>query len=130
MIPVAEARFPMTTGKRWTCLALAAAMALPMTAPGQKQPGGARFRDSILGVDKLKHFLLAGFVESVTFAGLQAVGADRNVSLTGAAAATVTVSLGRELHDRRTSGLFSVGDLVWDALGAGAAFLILSRVQK
>ena len=124
-----ESRFRMTMGKRLTCLALAFAMALPVATPAQ-QPGGPKVRDSILGVDKLKHFLLAGFVESVAFAGLQGAGANRNASLAGAAAATVTVSFGRELHDRRTSGLFSVGDLVWDALGAGAAFLILSRVQK
>jgi hypothetical protein len=87
-------------------------------------------KDSILGIDKLKHFLLAGFVESVAFAGLQAIGADRNVSLAGAGATVVVVSFGRELHGRRTTGLFSLGDLAWDALGAGAAMLVLTRVQK
>jgi hypothetical protein len=115
--------------KRGICLALSIAMAFPVCAVSQ-ETRGPRVRDSILGVDKLKHFLLAGFVESVAFAGLQAAGAERNVSLAGAGAATITISLGRELHDRRATGLFSVGDLVWDALGAGAAFLILARVQK
>ena len=119
----------MTIAKRAVCLALSIAMALPVSAVSQ-EAGGPRIRDSIFGVDKLKHFLLAGFVESVAFAGLQAAGAERNASLAGAGAATITVSLGREFHDRRAGGLFSVGDLVWDALGAGAAYLILSRVHK
>ena len=119
----------MTMAKRGICLALSIAMAFPASAVSQ-ETRGPRVRDSIFGVDKLKHFLLAGFVESVAFAGLQAAGADRKTSLAGAGAATITISLGRELHDRRVSGLFSVGDLVWDALGAGAAFLILARVQK
>ena len=119
----------MTIAKRGICLALSIAMAFPVNALSQETVG-PRARDSIFGVDKLKHFLLAGFVESIAFAGLQAAGAERNASLAGAGAATITISLGRELHDRRASGLFSVGDLVWDAIGAGAAFLILARVQK
>jgi hypothetical protein len=86
--------------------------------------------DSVLGIDKLKHFLLSGFVEGVAFAGLQAAGTERRASLAGAGATTAIVALGRELHDRRVSGLFSVGDLLWDAVGAGAAFLIVSRIDK
>lgn len=107
---------------------LAACMCLASAA--EAQSAGPRVKDSILGIDKLKHFLLAGFVESVAFAGLQAVGADRNASLAGAGATVVVVSFGRELHGHKTSGLFSVGDLVWDALGAGAAMLVLTRVQR
>jgi hypothetical protein len=38
-------------------------------------------------------------------------------------------SLGREFHDRRTKGLFSVKDLVWDALGAGAALLVINKTK-
>lgn len=103
---------------------------MSLASAAEAQSAGPRARDSILGIDKLKHFLLAGFVESVAFAGLQAAGADRSTSLAGAGATVVVVSFGRELRDRRTSGLFSVGDLVWDALGAGAAMLVLARVQR
>ncbi len=88
-----------------------------------------RVRDSLGGIDKLKHFLLAGFVEGVTFAGLQAAGANRNSSLAGAGASAAVVSIGREHHGRKTTGLFSFGDLVWDALGASAAMLVLTRVH-
>ncbi|MDQ3082384.1 MAG: alpha/beta hydrolase, partial [Gemmatimonadota bacterium] len=88
-----------------------------------------RAKDSLIGIDKLKHFLLAGFVEGVAFAGLQAAGASRIESLAVAGISAAAVSLGRERHDRRTTGLFSFGDLVWDALGAGAAMLVLTRVR-
>ncbi len=108
--------------------ALSIAMAVPVAASAQS--AGPRVKDSIAGIDKLKHFLLSGFVESVAFAGLQAAGANRSSSLAGAATVTVVVAVGREAHDRRVSGLFSIGDLVWDALGAGAAMLILTRVGR
>ena len=77
--------------------------------------------DSFFGLDKPKHFLLSFFVESITFAAMQAAGADRTPAMLGATAATAAVAVGREIHDRRTKGLFSIGDLFWDALGAGTA---------
>ncbi len=104
-------------------------VSLVATVPAAAQGSSPRVRDSLVGIDKLKHFLMAGFVEGVAFAGLQAVGADRNASLAGAGVSVAIVSLGRERHDRRTTGLFSFGDLVWDALGAGAAMLVLTRVR-
>ena len=103
-------------------------MATPHTALAQS--GGPRVKDSIAGIDKLKHFLLSGFVESIAFAGLQAAGAKRDPSLVGAGVTVTIVAVGREVHDRRVGGLFSVGDLVWDALGAGAAMLILTRINR
>ena len=45
-------------------------------------------------------------------------------------AGLVGASIGREIHDRKTKGLFSFADLVWDALGAGAALLIINKTQK
>ena len=96
----------------------------------QAQARGPRVADSVVGIDKLKHFLMAGFVESVAFAGLQAAGANRDASFAGAGATVAVVSLGREFNDRRTKGLFSFGDLLWDAFGAGAALLVLTKVQR
>ncbi len=109
-------------------MALAISVATPVVA--SPQSAGPRVKDSIVGIDKLKHFLLSGFVESVAFAGLQLAGADRTASLAGAATASITVAIGREVHGRRVSGLFSFGDLAWDALGAGAAMLILTRIGR
>jgi pimeloyl-ACP methyl ester carboxylesterase len=97
---------------------------------GSADHGEAGGNDSLLGIDKLKHFLLSGFVEGVAFAGLQAAGTGRSASLAGAGATAAMVAVGREVHDRRVTGLFSVGDLLWDAVGAGAAFLIVSRIDR
>ena len=80
-------------------------------------------------MDKVKHFLMAGFVETVTFAGLEALGADKSPARSGAIAMTVSVSLGREIHDRRTKGLFSFKDLAWDFLGGTAAMLIINKTK-
>ena len=87
-------------------------------------------REAFFGTDKVKHFFIVGFVESVAFAGFRTVGTRRDPSLVGAVTVAGAVSLGREFFDRRTKGAFSVPDLVWDALGAGAAVLILARTQK
>ena len=89
-----------------------------------------RVRDTALGIDKLKHFLFAGYVESVGFAGMRALGAGRNASFAVAVGGVAVLSVAKEMRDRRTHGLFSFADLVWDALGAGAAYLILSRTPR
>lgn len=82
------------------------------------------------GRDKLKHFFVSAFVQSATFATLEAVGADRSTALAGASAATLTLGVGKELRDRRGGGAFSGRDLVWDAAGAGAATLLLLRTER
>ena len=86
-------------------------------------------RESLLGQDKVRHFFMAAFIESVGFAGLRAAGVQRNTAMAGAIGGTAAVALGREVYDRRTKGNFSVPDLVWDAFGAGAAILVLRRTQ-
>ena len=87
-------------------------------------------KEPAFGPDKVKHFLIAGFVETVAFSGLQAVGASRSTARSGALAAVTGASIGREIHDRKAKGLFSIPDLIWDALGAGAALLIINKTQK
>jgi uncharacterized protein YfiM (DUF2279 family) len=101
---------------------------MPSAARAQSPP--PKPRDSIIGVDKVKHFFIAGFVESMTFAGLQAAGANRSPARTAAISATAIVSIGREIHDRRTKGLFSVRDLLWDTIGASAALLVINKTQR
>jgi uncharacterized protein YfiM (DUF2279 family) len=96
---------------------------LPATVHAQQKT------DPLFGVDKVKHFFIAGFVETMTFAGLEAAGAKKSPARTAAIGTTVVVSFGREIHDRRKKGLFSVKDLLWDALGAGAALLVINKTR-
>ena len=89
-----------------------------------------RARSSIVGEDKVKHFFIAGFVESMAFAGSQAAGAGHSTARTIGLGTVTGVSIGRELYDRRAKGTFSFADLAWDALGAGAALLVVNKTQR
>lgn len=80
--------------------------------------------DSWFGIDKLKHFFVSVFIESVTYSALQAAHVSHRSALTGAIGVSAAIGVGRELHDRRVPGnRFSYKDLTWDAAGiaAGAA---------
>ena len=98
-------------------------------APSRSRVEHPKPSDPIIGVDKAKHFFIAGFVESMTFAGMEAIGSGRSSAKSVAIAMTAAVSLGREIHDRRTKGLFSVRDLAWDAIGATAAMLVINKTR-
>jgi hypothetical protein len=78
----------------------------------------------------VKHFFMSAFIESMTFSGLQAAGASRNTAFAGAIGTTAAFGIGREIHDKKTKGLFSLGDLTWDAVGAGSAGLVLRKTQR
>ena len=96
------------------------ALALQMAAP----------RDAWFGADKLKHFFMAAFTQSVAYSVLQVAKVKHDHAMAGAWAVTATVSVAKEVHDRRTTGLFSVRDLVWDAAGAGVASLLIHRSAR
>lgn len=86
--------------------------------------------DSWLGIDKLKHFFLSAFATSVSFSALQAAGANRKTAMTGAIGASAALGISRELYNLRTTRVFSLKDLTWDAIGIGAAATVLSRTVK
>src|SRR5947208_2161090 len=106
---------------RFRSIIIAAALLCVAANAGAQTPA----RDSFLGLDKPKHFLLSAFVESASFASFEAAGAGRRPAMAAAVSLTALVGVGREIHDRKTKGLFSIYDLTWDALGAGAAALML-----
>lgn len=87
-------------------------------------------RDTFLGPDKVKHFFMSAFIESAGFGGMQAIGVSRTTSIEAATAVTVAAGIGREIHDGITKHLFSFGDLTWDAIGTGAALLLISHTQR
>ena len=86
--------------------------------------------DNWFGSDKLKHFFLAAFTQSVTYSALQLAGVRHDHALASAWVVTAGVSVGKELHDRKVKGLFSVRDLVWDAAGAGAATAVIYNAVR
>ena len=80
--------------------------------------------------DKVKHFFLSAFVQSASYSALRLSGVEHDGALVTASAATIAVGIGKEVHDARSGGRFSAGDLVWDLLGAGAAAAVLERSHK
>jgi len=96
------------------------ALAMSLTAPP----------DNWFGSDKLKHFFIAAFTQSVAYSALQAARVNHDEALVGAWAVSATVSVAKEVHDRRSYGLFSYRDLVWDAAGAGVATLVISKTVR
>ena len=90
--------------------------------------GGAG--DRWLGSDKVKHFFLSAFIQSASYASLRSAGLGHGPSLLGASGVTATLGVGKEIHDRNTPGDFSVRDLTADAVGAGAATLLLVHTDR
>ncbi len=87
-------------------------------------------RDRWFGPDKVKHFFIAAFVQSVSYSALRAVNARHDLSLAGASATTSVFSIGKEISDKRRYGEFSFRDLAWDASGAIAASALLVRTER
>jgi uncharacterized protein YfiM (DUF2279 family) len=93
---------------------------------GDDHPRGDRW----LSADKAKHFFTAAFVQSGSFSALRSTGMRFDASITGASAATATVSIGKEIYDARTGGDASVKDLIWDAAGAAGATVLLRHTAR
>lgn len=88
-------------------------------------------RDNWFGIDKIKHFFISAFIESVSYSALQAAKVNPRPAMAGAIGVSAAFGVGRELHDKRTPGNhFSYRDLTWDALGIGAGAVMLKRTVK
>ncbi|MGI8400077.1 MAG: VanZ family protein [Gemmatimonadaceae bacterium] len=91
----------------------------------------APHQDAWFGIDKLKHFFMSAFIESVAYSALQAAKVKHRPALGGAIGVTMAVGVAREMHDKRTPGnIFSVRDLTWDAIGATAGAVMLSHTIR
>jgi uncharacterized protein YfiM (DUF2279 family) len=87
--------------------------------------------DPWFGIDKLKHFFMSAFIESVSYSALQAARVNHRSALGGAIGITLAVGVGREIHDMRTPGnIFSVRDLTWDVIGTGAGAVLVAHTIK
>lgn len=86
--------------------------------------------DGWLSPDKLQHFFSSAFVQSVSYGALRGAGVSHSAALIGATATTATVGVGKELYDATHQGDPSAKDLVWDAVGAGAMTILLSRTAR
>src|ERR1700731_3520435 len=87
--------------------------------------------DSWFAIDKVKHFFMSAFIESVSYSALQAAHANYRPALAGAIGITAAFGLGKEIHDyRNPKNHFSIKDLSWDAIGAGAGVVLSSHTIR
>jgi putative lipoprotein len=92
---------------------------------------GRVVEDSWFGIDKVKHFFMSAFIESVSYSALQAAHVNHRSALAGAIGVTAAFGVGREIHDSRNpKNHFSIKDLGWDAIGAGAGVVLSSHTIR
>ena len=87
--------------------------------------------DPWFGIDKVKHFFMSAFINSVSYSALQLARVNHSSAMAGAIGITMAVGVGRELHDMRVPGnLFSIRDLTWDAIGTAAGAALTSHTIR
>jgi uncharacterized protein YfiM (DUF2279 family) len=97
-------------------------VAIALLGPVASRPGSRWF-----GPDKIKHFFLSFFVQSASYSVARAANAGHRPALVVASGVTAAAAVSKELWDRKHGTGFDSRDLVWDALGAGAATALLVR---
>jgi putative lipoprotein len=107
----------------WAAVPGAVSAQTPQTAP--RLDAGSRW----FGEDKVKHFFASFVVSSIAASAGRAAGLSRDESLAVGAGIGAAAGLIKEGRDARNGGMFSIGDLVWDAAGLGAAYLLLQQTE-
>jgi len=85
--------------------------------------------DRWLSEDKFRHAGASWAAMVFTYAGARAIHDDGRAAIAIALPVTAALGLAKEAVDHRRGGPFSARDLVADALGAGAAWLVLRAVR-
>lgn len=94
------------------------------------QPAAPSDRDPWFGRDKVLHFVASAAIQTVAHAVLRANGRAYGDASRGAAVATVSVGISKELWDRHRKRDFSFRDLVWDGIGGAAGAIVMRQASK
>ncbi|CAN5693586.1 hypothetical protein BH23GEM1_BH23GEM1_08280 [soil metagenome] len=86
--------------------------------------------DGWFGADKMKHFFMSAFIQSMAYSSARAVGASHDGAFVSATAATVGLGVGREIYDGRVKRAFSYKDLVWDGMGLAAGMALVNNARR
>jgi len=106
------------------------ALLLLLPAAVQAQRVVPKVDDPWFGPDKVQHFFVSMFLQSFTYSALRATKASHQSSFAGATVASAFFGVGKEMRDRRSTGLFSAKDLLWDAGGIGSATLLIGHTRR
>ena len=94
------------------------------------QPATPSDRDPWFGRDKVLHFAASVLIQTAAHSVLRANGRDYGNASRGAALATVSVGIGKELWDRHRKRDFSFRDLAWDGIGGVTGAIVMRRADK
>lgn len=86
--------------------------------------------DGWFGADKMKHFFMSAFIQSMAYSSVRAAGASHDGAIVSATAATVGFGVGREIYDGRVKRAFSYKDLVWDGAGLAAGMVLVNNARR
>jgi putative lipoprotein len=86
--------------------------------------------DPWFGHDKLLHFIASSVIQSGTHTALRVTGSDYARASRGAALATLTAGVGKELWDLHQGRDFSFRDLTWDGIGGVTAAVVVRQVDR
>ncbi len=86
--------------------------------------------DGWFGADKMKHFFMSAFIQSMAYSSARAAGASHDGAFVSATAATVGFGIGREIYDGRVKRAFSYKDLVWDGAGLAAGMVLVNNARR
>lgn len=86
--------------------------------------------DGWFGADKMKHFFMSAFIQSMAYSSVRAAGASHDGAYISATAATVGFGIGREIYDGRVKRAFSYKDLVWDGAGLAAGMVLVNNARR
>lgn len=86
--------------------------------------------DGWFGADKMKHFFMSAFIQSIAYSSVRAAGASHDGAFVSATAATAGFGLGREIYDGRVKRAFSYKDLVWDGAGLAAGMVLVNNARR
>lgn len=111
-------------------LAPSVAVRAQSTAARIQTPAVMQQADDVwLGEDKFRHAGASWAATVFTYAAVRSVHDDGDTAIAVALPVAAALGLVKEVVDHRRGGPFSGRDLVADALGAGAAWLVLREVR-
>jgi uncharacterized protein YfiM (DUF2279 family) len=102
---------------------------LALTLSTQAPPQTPRERDRWLAEDKLRHAFASMAVVGFAHAGARVVGIDGTPAVLIGISTSAAAGIWKELHDRRSGRVFSLKDLVWDAMGITLGAVLVANVR-
>jgi len=97
--------------------------------PPRQDAWTRRQPDAWIAEDKIKHAAMSFAVTAFVQAGVRSAGVQTGTAVPISAAVAGIAGIGKEVHDRRKGGSFSVRDLAWDAAGIIAGVLVTSQAR-